>query len=65
MVSWKSWQFNLDAANFEEKEGLLLEIIEENRLENIVLIAKIMPFGAEEYEFIPLLSLTKSKRETN
>ena len=61
MVCWKTWQFCLETEIFETKEGLLLEIIEENRLENIVLIAKIMPFGASEYEFIPLISVKKSE----
>lgn len=61
IVTWKSWEYNLETALFEDKEGLLLEILEENRLENIVLIGKIMPFGASEYEFIPLFSLKKSK----
>lgn len=63
IVTWKTWQFNLEEANFEQKEGLLLEIIEETRLENIVLIAKIMPFGASEYVFIPLFSVTKSEKQ--
>ena len=63
IVSWKSWSLNLESEIFEDKEGLLLEILEENRLENIVLIAKIMPFGASEYEFIPLFSLKKSQKQ--
>jgi len=63
IVTWKSWLFDLESAVFEEKEGLLLEILEENRLENTVLIAKIMPFGASEYEFIPLFSLKKSTKQ--
>ncbi len=63
IVSWKSWAINLETEVFDEKEGLLLEILEENRLENIVLIAKIMPFGASEYEFIPLFSLKKSQKQ--
>ena len=62
MVTWKTWQFSLETEIFETKEGLLVEILEENRLENIVLIAKIMPFGASEYEFIPLLSVKKSQK---
>jgi hypothetical protein len=61
IVTWKSWSVNLISESFEEREGLLLEILEENRLENIVLIAKIMPFGASEYEFVPLFSLKKSE----
>ena len=61
IVTWKSWSIDLLSESFEEKEGLLLEILEENRLENIVLVAKIMPFGAAEYEFIPLFSLKKSQ----
>lgn len=63
IVSWKSWSLNLETEIFEDREGLLLEILEENRLENIVLIAKIMPFGASEYAFIPLFSLKKSQKQ--
>jgi hypothetical protein len=62
IVSWKTWSFDLQTEVFDDKEGLLLEILEENRLENIVLIAKILPFGSSEYEFIPLFSLTKSTK---
>ena len=63
IVTWKSWEYNLETTIFDEKEGLLLEILEENRLENVVLIGKIMPFGASEYEFIPLFSLKKSQKQ--
>jgi hypothetical protein len=63
IVTWKSWCFNLEESVFEEKEGLLVEIMEENRLENVVLIAKIMPFGGSEYDFIPLFSLKKSQKQ--
>ena len=63
IVSWKSWCYTLDCSTFEENEGLLVEILEENRLENTVLIAKIMPFGASEYEFIPLISVKKSTKQ--
>ena len=59
IVSWKTWEFSLENEVFETKEGLL----EENRLENTVLIAKIMPFGASEYEFIPLISVKKSTKQ--
>ncbi len=62
IVSWKTWLVSLDSDTFEQKEGLLLEILEETRLENVVLIGKVLPFGASEYEFVPLLSLTKSKK---
>lgn len=62
MVCWKSWELNLETEIFQTKEGLLVEIIEETRLKNIVLIAKIMPFGAAEYEFIPLISVKKSQK---
>jgi hypothetical protein len=63
IVSWKSWAVDLLCESFETKEGLLLEILEETRLKNVVLIAKIMPFGASEYEFVPLFSLKKSKKQ--
>ena len=63
IVSWKTWEISLENEIFETKEGLLLEIIEETRLENVVLVAKIMPFGASEYEFIPLFSLKKSIKQ--
>jgi len=62
MVSWKSWSWDLNTDTFEDKEGLLLEITEETRLENVVLIGKILPFGASEYDFIPLFSLTKTNK---
>jgi len=63
IVSWKSWEISLENEIFETKEGLLIEILEENRLENTVLIAKIMPFGASEYDFIPLISVKKSQKK--
>ena len=63
IVTWKTWSYNMNNEVFESKEGLLIEIIEENRLENTVLIAKIMPFGASEYEFIPLISVKKSTKQ--
>ena len=62
MVSWKTWCMDLLTESFETKEGLLIEIIEETRLENVVLIGKILPFGASEYDFIPLFSLTKTNK---
>lgn len=62
MVSWKSWSMDLLSETFEEKEGLLIEIIEETRLSNVVLIGKILTFGASEYDFIPLFSLTKTTK---
>ena len=60
---WKTWSYTIENEAFETKEGLLIEIIEENRLENLVLIGKIMPFGASEYEFIPIISLKKSIKQ--
>lgn len=62
MVSWKTWCMDLVSESFETKEGLLIEIIEETRLENVVLIGKILTFGASEYDFIPLFSLTKTTK---
>ncbi len=62
MVSWKSWCMDLVSESFETKEGLLIEVIEETRLSNVVLIGKILAFGASEYEFIPLFSLTKTTK---
>lgn len=62
MVSWKSWSMDLICESFERKEGLLVEIIEETRLENVVLIGKILTFGTTEYDFIPLFSLTKTTK---
>ncbi len=62
MVSWKTWCMDLLTESFETKEGLLIEIIEETRLENVVLIGKILAFGASEYDFIPLFSLTKTTK---
>ena len=62
MVSWKTWCMDLLTESFETKEGLLIEIIEETRLSNVVLIGKILTFGASEYDFIPLFSLTKTTK---
>lgn len=59
LVSWKSWCLNLEQEMFEEKNGLLTEIIEDNRLSGTVLIGKIIEFGREEPTFIPIFSLTK------
>ena len=63
IVTWKTWSYNMENEVFETKEGLLIEIIEENRLENIVLMGKIMVFGASEYDFIPVISLKKSTKQ--
>tara|TARA_A100001015_G_C15028614_1_gene731886 strand:+ start:1770 stop:2048 length:279 start_codon:yes stop_codon:yes gene_type:complete len=63
IVTWKTWSYNMENEVFETKEGLLIEIIEENRLENIVLLGKIMVFGASEYDFIPVISLKKSTKQ--
>ena len=63
IVTWKTWSYTMENEAFETKEGLLIEIIEENRLENIVLMGKIMVFGASEYDFIPIISLKKSTKE--
>ena len=63
IVTWKTWSCSIENETFETKEGLLLEIIEENRLENIVLMGKIMVFGASEYDFIPIISLKKSTKQ--
>ena len=60
LVMWKTWQLDLTTEVFGDQEGLLVEIIEETRLQNVVLIAKILPFGTAEYEFVPLFSLSKS-----
>jgi len=62
IVSWKTWHVSLECDTFEEREGLLVEILEETRLENIVLIAKVLAFGGSEYEFVPLFSIQKSEK---
>ena len=53
MVCWKSWEFNLETEIFQTKEGLLIEIIEENRLQNIVLIAKSCHLGPQNTNLYP------------
>lgn len=62
-VSWKSWCLNLEQEIFEEKSGLLTEIIEDNRLSGTVLVGKIIEFGQSEPAFIPIFSLTKITKE--
>ena len=63
MVSWKSWCMDLVSESFETKEGLLIEIIEETRLSNVVLIGKILTFGASEYDFIPPIFTHKNNKK--
>jgi len=62
-VSWKSWCLNLEQEVFEEKSGLLTEIIEDSRLSGTVLVGKIIEFGQSEPAFIPIFSLTKITKE--
>lgn len=62
IVSWKTWHVTLECETFEEREGLLVEILEETRLQNVVLMAKVLAFGSSEYEFLPLFSIQKSEK---
>jgi len=63
IVTWKTWEISLDSEVFETREGLLIDIFEEKRHENVVFLAKIMPFGAEKEVILPLISVRKSNKQ--
>ena len=61
LVSWDSWAEALDTNVFEEKNGVLLDILTESRLEGEKYMAKILPFGTSIPVIIPLIIVRKSK----
>jgi len=63
IVTWKTWEISLESEVFETREGLLVDIFEEKRHENLVFMAKIMPFGQEKEVILPLISVRKSNKQ--
>jgi len=63
IVTWKTWEISLESEVFETREGLLVDIFEEKRHENLVFMAKIMPFGQEKEVILPLISVRKSTKQ--
>ena len=61
-VEWDSWENNLTTDIFETKSGLLLDIIEEERLSGWGYIAKINVFGSGETLLMPLISVRKMQK---
>ena len=59
LVEWDSWEYNLQEEVFCSKQGLLTEIIKDQRLTGWVYVARIMPFGEDREVFIPMISIRK------
>ena len=61
LVSWDSWADALDANVFEERNGILMDILTESRIGGEKYMAKILPFGSNLPVIIPLIIVRKSK----
>ena len=63
LVEWVSWEYNLTEEYFYTKKGLLLDIVKDRRVSGWVYMAKLMPFGGDKEEMIPLISVRKMTEE--
>ena len=61
LVSWNSWADCLDNNVFEERNGVLMDILTESRGTGEQYMAKILPFGSNLPIIIPLVIVRKSK----
>ena len=61
LVSWDSWADTLDTNVFEERNGILMDILTESRIGGEKYMAKILPFGSNLPVIIPLIIVRKSK----
>ena len=61
LVEWDDWQYNLKDEVFCTQNGLLVDIVKEERHSGWIYIARIMPFGGEKEVEIPLISIRKMK----
>ena len=61
LVSWNSWADTLDTNVFEERNGILMDILTESRIGGEKYMAKILPFGSNLPVIIPLIIVRKSK----
>ena len=59
LVEWESWEINLNEEVFATQNGLLIDIFKDRRLSGWVYLAKIVPFGTDDYIQIPLISVRK------
>ena len=62
LIEWDSWGESLETEVFETKNGLLMDIIEEERLSGWAYIAKINVFGSGETLYMPLISIRKMQK---
>ncbi len=60
IVSWASWAEALDTEVFEDKNGILTDIIVQKRIQGWTYMAKILPFGEDKEIIIPLIVVHKS-----
>ena len=65
LVSWNSWADTLDTNVFEERNGILMDILTESRIGGEKYMAKILPFGSNLPVIIPLIIVRKSKLKDN
>jgi len=61
IVAWDSWSEMLDTNVFEEKNGILIDILFESRTSGQGYVAKILPFGSNLPILLPLIIVRKSK----
>ena len=61
IVSWDSWSEMLDTNVFEEKNGILIDILFESKTYGRGYVAKILPFGSNMPILLPLIIVRKSK----
>lgn len=60
IVAWDSWSESLETNVFEEKNGILVDILLENRISGQGYVAKILPFGSNLPILIPLIVVRKA-----
>jgi len=60
LVAWDSWAESLESGLFEEKNGLLLSIFQDERINGWGYMGKIMPFGEDKEVVLPLITIRKS-----
>lgn len=64
LVEWDCWEYNLEDEVFATQNGLLVDIVKDERISGWVYLARIMPFGADNHIEIPIISVRKMT-ETN
>jgi hypothetical protein len=59
LVEWDCWEYNLEDEVFATQNGLLVDIIKDQRISGWVYLARIVPFGADNHIEIPIISVRK------